>query len=184
MKFQAVKGINIIQKKIFTPDECKKIINAKTEKVTYYNRTYKDERDNILIKNNKQQKWIRERIEKEIADINRRYYGFRNLKLQDEIGLRDYSQGNEYTNFKWHHDDTCESRLSISILLNEDFDGGDLDIFVGQFVKQTRKTGVITAFPTYLIHQVSEVTRGSRKALITFAKGKDLEKDIYIEQEG
>ena len=139
MKFQAVKGINIIQKKIFTPDECKKIINAKTEKVTYYNRTYKDERDNILIKNNKQQKWIRERIEKEIADINRRYYGFRNLKLQDEIGLRDYSQGNEYTNFKWHHDDTCESRLSISILLNEDFDGGDLDIFVGQFVKQTRK---------------------------------------------
>ena len=94
--------------------------------------------------------------------------------------MRDYSQGNEYTNFKWHHDDICESRLSISILLNEDFDGGDLDIFVGQFVKQTRKAGVITTFPTHLIHQVSEVTRGSRKALITFANGKDLEKDIYI----
>ena len=36
MKFQAVKGINIIQKKIFTTDECKKIIDAKTEKVSYY----------------------------------------------------------------------------------------------------------------------------------------------------
>ena len=50
MKFQAVKGINIIQKKIFTIDECKKIIDAKTEKVSYYNRTYKNERENIVKK--------------------------------------------------------------------------------------------------------------------------------------
>jgi len=98
---------------------------------------------------------------------------------QDLISIIDDNQ-EPILNLSPEELERLSQKINTADELNEDFDGGDLDIFVGQFVKQTRKAGVITTFPTHLIHQVSEVTRGSRKALITFANGKDLEKDIYI----
>ena len=78
------------------------------------------------------------------------------------------SEGGEY---KEHtdHGDLWQRVLTISFILNEDYDGGDFVFFNGQH-KVPPKSGSAVVFPSNFCfpHAVSPVSNGDRHAIITW----------------
>jgi len=58
--------------------------------------------------------------------------------------------------------------LSFSILLNEDFKGGE---FVMNDIVPLNKTGQILIFPSTIKHKVNPVTQGTRYSLVGWCCG-------------
>ncbi len=69
---------------------------------------------------------------------------------------------------KWLHNKT--RKLSLTILLNEDYEGGEF-----KFYKEEKDTvkgkGSVLVFPSYMPHCVEEVTKGNRYSLVTWFIG-------------
>ncbi len=85
MKLQPNQNYKIIQRKVFTPDECKKILKSEVTPAGFT--TYNHMRKLNLLERNDNNKWIRDRIEKELLLINKRHFGYRDVYLQNDIGL-------------------------------------------------------------------------------------------------
>ena len=68
-------------------------------------------------------------------------------------------------------------KLSMSILLNEDFGGGNfqfINVYNGKIKIQTpdfKGTGSIIVFPSCIEHRVAPITRGTRYSLVTWFLG-------------
>ena len=68
-------------------------------------------------------------------------------------------------------------KLSMSILLNDDYSGGDFQFLLSDSGKQTvntielNKVGSIVVFPSYLEHRVSPITKGTRYSLVIWFLG-------------
>lgn len=75
----------------------------------------------------------------------------------------------------WNQEDT--RKISFSLLLNDDFEGGDLQFEIGSPGTEERittvkmKKGDIVFFPSYLWHRVTPVTRGERYSLVGWVRG-------------
>ena len=61
-------------------------------------------------------------------------------------------------------------KLSMIVNLNDDFEGGDLILYNDGLMKQ--KKGCITFFPSYLLHEITPVTKGTRYSLSMWFLGK------------
>jgi PKHD-type hydroxylase len=67
--------------------------------------------------------------------------------------------------------------LSITLLLNEpgiDFEGGNFEINKGSPTEVDivdMKKGMLIAFPSFLIHRVAPVTKGTRKSIVIWVQG-------------
>ena len=63
-------------------------------------------------------------------------------------------------------------KIAYSVILNDDFDGGLLSIKIGRKDHHPRQEkGTIIMFPTYMIHCVEPVTRGTRCAVVGWVHG-------------
>tara|TARA_R110000782_G_scaffold171916_1_gene263612 strand:+ start:98 stop:640 length:543 start_codon:yes stop_codon:yes gene_type:complete len=76
--------------------------------------------------------------------------------------------------YDWHMDtgepkDGLQRKLSVSILLNDDFEGGEFD-FESQDNVLTKK-GSILVFPSFLKHRVRPVTQGTRYSAVNWVQG-------------
>ena len=61
-------------------------------------------------------------------------------------------------------------KLSMIMPLNDDFEGGDLILYSDGPIEQ--KKGNITFFPSYLLHEVTPVTKGTKYSLSMWFLGK------------
>ena len=61
-------------------------------------------------------------------------------------------------------------KLSMIVNLNDDFEGGDLILYNDGLIKQNK--GCITFFPSYLLHEITPVTKGTRYSLSMWFLGK------------
>ena len=68
---------------------------------------------------------------------------------------------------------TCYRKLTFIILLNDEFEGGDLKMYHGgdHFQATHLAKGSLIVFPSYLMHTVEEVTGGNRFAVIGWISG-------------
>ena len=88
----------------------------------------------------------------------------------------EYSEGSFY---KWHHDINWESdsmydrKISLVIQLSDPdtYEGGDFQFKYIQTPAQFRTQGSVLAFLSYNEHQVTQVTKGVRRSLVTWAEG-------------
>jgi len=60
-------------------------------------------------------------------------------------------------------------KISMSLLLNDDYDGGQLDIW--GYNQNAHKKGSIIFFPSWMIHRVTPVTKGTRYSLVAWFVG-------------
>ena len=107
-----------------------------------------------------------------IAELNE-IYNYRISCIQD-IQYLEYEKGDYYD---WHTDiaDGISSlrKISISYVLNDDFDGGELEFFHGgekTIINATKNS--LVAFTSFINHRVHKVTRGVRKALVVWVNGE------------
>ena len=116
----------ITQQRVFSVEECNKIINCKS--------TISYEGDNVpvdLINDIEENKWIGKRLEDVLSKINKRHYRFKDTEVYDKIGIKTYHPGE---GFEWHGDGIDLRRLTIIVFLNNDYTGGDLRVFRGEEV--------------------------------------------------
>ena len=74
----------------------------------------------------------------------------------------------------WHQDGVIgknkNRKLSLSLILNDDYEGGELEVFPNIPLKEPR--GAMIFFPSFQTHQVHSVTKGTRYSLVVWFSGK------------
>jgi len=117
--------------------------------------------------------WLYEKVWNTFQAVNR-WFKFELFGLVDEIQFARYAAGDS---FGWHLDtgggQTSTRKLSMSVQLSDDGDyiGGDLDFCACPLLEARRRRGTIIVFPSFLAHQVSPITRGTRYSLVAWAHG-------------
>ena len=167
---------------ILSPQECSEIIELGTTKGI-------KKEDNVVNSNNVEvNKSIRsteiyfindvslyQKIMPHVVKLNKWNYNFSRV---EPLQLGIYREGDHYD---WHVDDDgveydssagpfagLNRRLSFSILLNEEFEGGE---FVMNDALSLNKTGQILIFPSTIKHKVNPVTQGTRYSLVGWCCG-------------
>lgn len=120
--------------------------------------------------------WIFERIGKIINDTNNNWFGYK-LDYLENLQYTVY-KSNQKQFYKSHVDTIFNNfsnttrKLSFSLLLNDNFNGGDLNLFYSSNpITVEKKIGRIYFFPSYTLHEVTPVTRGTRKSLVGWVRG-------------
>lgn len=110
-----------------------------------------------------------------VERVNQGKYNFQ-ISSIEPIQYSEYTDGGHYT---WHTDATLKGeqndtrKISFSILLNDDFEGGELELYKFGDKPDTMKMkkNSILFFPSFILHRVTPVTSGTRKALVGWVHG-------------
>ncbi len=132
-------------------------------------------------RNSETEKFYR-RMEEAVLELNARYFRF------DLWGLTNFQYalygGPEGGHFDWHkdygRDPTDPSReprkLTLSLQLSNpsDYEGCELQVRAGNQIDVAPKVrGTLVAFPANILHQVTPIGSGTRKALVLWAVGPE-----------
>ena len=119
-----------------------------------------------------------ERIAQEIMIHNNQHFKFDLDCIREQIQYTEY-HAEDKGQYDWHMDLGAGwaslRKLSVTINLSDpkDYDGGVLEFNLGRktITQGSKAKGAITVFPSYLLHRVSPVTRGTRKSLVLWVGG-------------
>ena len=142
---------------------------------------------------------LTDHIAKQIHSINNKYWKF-NLSKSEPLQYSIYNEGDYYD---WHNDQResvykngLVRKLSFTVFLNEDYDGGDFQIVElsaakklpklnvenvsatllvnkgGMIIGPQPSAGAMIVFPSYLWHRVKPVIKGPRKSLVGWFLGE------------
>jgi len=117
--------------------------------------------------------WVDEYILNLIIMYNQEYN-------YDLSGIFERPQLLKYTapsaGYDWHVDmgngDASTRKLGFSILLNDDFEGGEFLVFNNGIQTINLEMNQILLFPSFLPHKVNPLTHGERWALVCWVHGK------------
>ena len=138
-------------------------------------------------------------ISDSIETVNNKHWGF-DLSKCEPLQYSIYNEGDYYD---WHSDqrdaiykDGLVRKLSFTLFLNEDYEGGDFEIArlsgarevprvdvenvsatlllndEGMITQPQPSAGTMIVFPSYLWHRVAPVIKGPRKSLVGWFLGK------------
>ena len=119
-----------------------------------------------------------DRLAQLVQRLNQENYQF------DVRGLENlqYSvyHGAEGGHYDWHFDYGPENptprKLSLTLQLTDpaQYEGGDLQFQLsGQLAVAPRRRGALICFPSFVLHRVTPISSGTRKALVAWATGPD-----------
>jgi len=120
-------------------------------------------------------RWVYDRLSYIIAELNANYFHFDITGFGESIQLTNYNSNNQGT-YQWHQDagGTVSRKLSIVLQLSDpsEYEGGNLQFFHGsEPITVPKKRGFIVVFPSWLVHQVTPVTQGTRQSLVSWITG-------------
>jgi predicted 2-oxoglutarate/Fe(II)-dependent dioxygenase YbiX len=101
-----------------------------------------------------------------------------NISTCEPFQYTEYSSTQKYD---WHIDNRFDEddtrKLSFTLLLTDDFSGGDFQFELGSPGESDRittismKKGDLVIFPSYVWHRVTPVENGTRKSLVGWCRG-------------
>jgi PKHD-type hydroxylase len=131
-------------------------------------------------------KWVYDLITPYMITANRRAEWKYNIVAAQDCQVTRYTKDGFYD---WHkdgigshgdfnfskmrllHNEYSVRKLSMTIVLNSDYEGGDFEI-LGDMEKVPRfEEGSIIVFPSFLDHRVTPVTKGIRYSLVAWFVG-------------
>jgi len=169
----------------FSKEECEEIIkigkefnlqNAKVgiDKVNEVNKKIRLSKISWLYPNEKTE-WIFRRLTSYLTNLNEQYFKFDLFGLIEGLQFTVYQSPD---NFYHQHVDSsfgCTIRkLSMSLLLSDPkkYKGGDLKLYLGKEpIVLPKEQGKILTFPSYTLHEVTPVTKGTRYSLVAWITG-------------
>lgn len=113
-----------------------------------------------------------------IQECNGNFYHFKLTEIAEQIQYTVYNE--EYLgHYDWHIDmgpgQTKENRkLSLVLQLSNpsEYEGGELQIKTGYGeLTAPKEKGTLILFPSYLLHRVTPVTKGTRRSLVLWITG-------------
>ena len=121
--------------------------------------------------------WLYERLWAAVQACNPQCFDVDVASVEPSVQVARYD-GAESGFYDWHFDFGPAKplrKLSISVQLSnsEDYDGGDLEMLYGNVpTKLDRTRGAFIIFPSFMLHRVTPVTRGTRWSLVAWILGK------------
>ena len=123
--------------------------------------------------------WVAGILHNILISANKDYFHYDLDHFDSEIQVTKYEPGQFYD---WHVDQLradkpMKRKLSISLLLNDDFTGGELQLLEtnslckGQGLTLTPPAGEAVVFPSWVVHRVNPVTSGTRFSLVAWMNG-------------
>lgn len=121
--------------------------------------------------------WVFEKLGHIASSLNAQYYRFDLTGFGEPLQLTNYDQS-EHGMYGWHQDYggklSPSRKLSLVLQLTDpsQYEGGNLQVMTGGQPQTVRKQrGLVAAFPSYVLHQVTPVTSGNRQSLVAWVSG-------------
>jgi len=121
--------------------------------------------------------WIYQRIQNCVQEVNK-HFEF-DLHSIEQLQFTEYNS--EYLGkykkhidkFPYANNPNSHRKLSFSIQLSDPlaYEGGDLVIYNGETIIANRNIGTFNSFPSYALHEVTPVTKGTRYSLVGWCNG-------------
>jgi len=121
-------------------------------------------------------KWIYDRMQAVVRSLNDRLWQFDIRGFSDAFQYTVY-HGTEGGHYDWHVDqgDMPQARkLSLSLQLTDpsEYEGCELQLHGSRRLQTAPKgRGTLVAFPSYVLHRVTPITSGTRKAVVAWTTG-------------
>lgn len=124
-------------------------------------------------------KWVFDRLGHVASSLNAQYFRFDLTGFGEKIQLTNYDSA-EHGMYGWHVDmghstySPCRKLSMVMQLSNpSEYEGGILELKVINDIpiKVKKQRGLIIAFPSWSLHQVTPVTSGSRQSLVAWISG-------------
>jgi len=128
---------------------------------------------------NEETQWLYDRLGFIARQLNGQYYQFDLTGFYEDLQYTVYN-GNENAFYDWHMDKAYAEngapprKLSMVLQLSDpnEYEGGNLEIVTGNGTEITsRKQGTVHCFPSYTLHRVSPVTKGTRRTIVVWLCG-------------
>jgi len=122
--------------------------------------------------------WVFERLAGVVSNLNAKYFRFDLTGFGEPLQLTNYCYTNQGT-YKWHQDFGSEGpsrKLSLVLQLSNpnEYEGGELQLLTSSDPEAIKKQrGLIVVFPSWTLHQVTPVTKGTRQTLVTWISGPE-----------
>lgn len=120
--------------------------------------------------------WLYDRLAYIGRMLNGQFWEFDLYGFVEDFQYTVYSNSNEH--YSWHMDkgnlETSPRKLSLVVQLSHptEYEGGELQLQLGPNITTANKTqGLIYAFPSWVLHRVTPVTKGTRKSLVVWMAG-------------
>lgn len=119
--------------------------------------------------------WVFSKLAEVASKVNTQYFNFDLTGFGEQLQLTNYDQS-EHGMYGWHQDYGAgiSRKLSMAVQLTDpsEYEGGNLQVLTSATPQTVRKQrGFITIFPSYVLHQVTPVTQGSRQSLVAWVSG-------------
>jgi len=132
--------------------------------------------------------WLYEKLNNMAIEANNSLWKFQLHTMPEQIQYTEYL-GHKDGKYEWHQDIGpglgSQRKISITVQLSDadEYEGGDLELFkggpfpVGNDISKThietapRKAGCVFIFPSFLMHRVAPVTKGTRKSFVLWLGG-------------
>lgn len=120
--------------------------------------------------------WVFEKLANVASNLNAQYFRFDLTGFGEQLQLTNYDQS-ENGMYGWHQDyggNGPSRKLSLVLQLSDpaEYEGGNLQVMItGEPINVRKQRGIIAAFPSYVLHQVTPVTKGNRQSLVAWVSG-------------
>lgn len=123
--------------------------------------------------------WFYDRLSWIARQLNGEFYKFDLFGFVEDFQYSVYNEENN-SHYTWHRDTGFLSRgtpprkLTLVVQLSDpsDYEGGDLELLTKPSPSTVDKEqGMVVAFPSYNLHRVTPVTKGTRRTLVIWICG-------------
>ena len=125
--------------------------------------------------------WLYETLADYATQANFALWNFDLHQIPEQIQYTEY-YATEQGHYDWHADIgpglLSKRKISITVQLSEpdEYEGGDMEVFKGgsmkgPFDQAPRKAGCVFIFPSFMMHRVAPVTKGTRKSFVLWLGG-------------
>src|SRR6056300_1533974 len=166
--------------KVFTPEECEKIIKIAKNKglIKGITRSKTDVRESKIcwLYSSDDLDWVYRKITDIVLNLNDRFFQFDLHGLNEGLQFTNYkAPSNKYGKHIDRSFNTLIRKLSLSIQLTDpnEYEGGELFLYEDEKGTEMKKEqGTLVLFPSYILHEVKPVTKGERNSLVAWVTGK------------
>ena len=125
-------------------------------------------------------KWVFDRLAHVTSSLNSEFFNLDLTGFGESLQLTNYTSINTGM-YTWHQDMGIgvSRKLSVVTFLTDasEYEGGHFELIItnpNEPVRVKKQRGLTIAFPSWMIHQVTPVTSGSRQSLVAWVTGPNL----------
>jgi len=131
------------------------------------------------IPNNQQWNWLYFKLMDMAVQANNALWHFDLYSVQDLIQYTEY-YATENGHYTWHQDigpgNPSLRKISLTVQLSgpDEYEGGDLEYWKGgnEIIQAPKDKGLVFIFPSYMMHRVTPVTKGTRRSFVLWVGGE------------